>query len=267
MTRPTLAELQDRFQSAVLSGDEAFLGDIVDSPRERRKVLLGVYQNAYVLRLIEILGHDYEILHGYAGDTVFAELARAYVSANPSPHRNARWFGSRLPEFLSESDPWREHREFTDLAAIERALNDAFDDGEEPAVTLADLAAVAPERWGDLAFTPQPFVRRLDTATNAYAIWLALRNEETPPKARLLEADDAILAFRADLTSKIRLLGPDEAMMWDEMANGVRFGVLCEMMATYWDVEDAPARAAGYLQGWINAGLLAAETRSVDEVS
>ncbi len=260
MTRPTLAELQDRFQNAVLNGDDAFLADIVDSPREQRDVLLGVYRNAYVLRLIEILGHDYEILHTYAGDEVFAELARAYIADNPSPHRNARWFGSRLPEFLQKTPPWSEHREFDDLASIERALNDAFDDAEAPTVTLSDLAAVPAEQWGDLVFTPQPFTHRLNAATNAYAVWLALHNEETPPVASILESVEPILVFRADLTSKIRPLGTDEAMMWDEMVNGVTFGMLCEMMATYWDAEEAPARAAGYLQGWITAGLLAHET-------
>ncbi len=45
-------------------------------------------------------------------------------------------------------------------------------------------------------------------------------------------------------------------MLWDEAANGVRFGMLCEMAATYDDPDGAAARAAGYLQGWIASGLL-----------
>jgi len=259
MTRPSLADLQDRFQRAILDGDPAFLGDIVDSPRENRDVLLNVYQHAYVARLIEILGNDYEMLHGYVGDAGFDALARAYVAANPSPHRNARWFGTRLPEFLAETAPWAGHPQIAEIAAIDRALNDAFDGAEAATVTLADLAAVPAEDWGNLAFTPQPFIHRLDAATNAYAIWSAIKNAETPPAAEALAAPQPLMIFRADLTSKIRPLDADEAMMWDEMTRGLSFGVLCEMMATFWDAEEAPMRAAGYLQGWITAGLLAHE--------
>ena len=53
-----------------------------------------------------------------------------------------------------------------------------------------------------------------------------------------------------------RELSVEEAMMWDEAANGVPFGVLCEMLATYDDPDDAAARGAGYLHGWITSGIL-----------
>ena len=257
MTDPSLAELQDRFQRAILDGDGAFLADIIDSPREQRDVLLGVYQNAYVLRLTEILENDYEYLHAYLGDERFADLAREYIEGNPSPHRNARWFGSRLPSFLAETEPYRSHREIAEIAEIEAALNDAFDDASLPTVTLADLAAVPPDLWGDLEFTPQPFASRLDLATNAYDIWSAVKNDTVPPVAAPNNPPQSVLVYRADLTSRIRPMDADEAMMWDEMTKGIGFGVLCEMMATFWDGETAPIKAAGYLRGWIENGLLA----------
>jgi len=53
-----------------------------------------------------------------------------------------------------------------------------------------------------------------------------------------------------------RELAVEEAMMWDEAANGIPFGVLCSM-ATYDDPDSAAARGAGYLHGWVTAGLLA----------
>ena len=45
-------------------------------------------------------------------------------------------------------------------------------------------------------------------------------------------------------------------MLWDEAANGGRFGALCEMAAIYDDPDRAAARVAGYLQGWMASGLL-----------
>ena len=46
-------------------------------------------------------------------------------------------------------------------------------------------------------------------------------------------------------------------MMWDEAAAGTRFGVLCEMVATYGGQDGADIRAASYLKDWVDMGSLA----------
>jgi len=46
-------------------------------------------------------------------------------------------------------------------------------------------------------------------------------------------------------------------MMWDEATKGVRFGVLCEMVSTFAGEDDAELRAASYLKGWVDTGMLA----------
>ena len=45
--------------------------------------------------------------------------------------------------------------------------------------------------------------------------------------------------------------------MWDEAVKGVRFGVPCEMVATFVGEDDAELRAASYLKGWVDTGMLA----------
>ena len=44
--------------------------------------------------------------------------------------------------------------------------------------------------------------------------------------------------------------------MWEEAGKGVRFADLCTMLAVYNDPATAPARAAGFLKAWLDAGLL-----------
>lgn len=102
----SLKDLQARFQAGIVGGDDAVLSDINDSSREERRVLFGVYRNAYVLRLAEILGHDYELTHTYLGDKAFSDLAHAYIAAHPSDKRNARWFGRHLPDFARKTAPF-----------------------------------------------------------------------------------------------------------------------------------------------------------------
>ena len=55
--------------------------------------------------------------------------------------------------------------------------------------------------------------------------------------------------------SRFRPAFAEEAMMWDEAAKGVRFGVLCEMVATFAGEDEAELRAASYLKGWVDMGI------------
>ena len=122
---------------------------------------------------------------------------------------------------------------------------------------LAKLAKIAPELWAKLVFAPHPTAIRLTFTTNAADIWSALREDTAPPSARLLPEPQAILVWRHDVTSRFRLLGAEEAMMWDEAVAGTRFGVLCEMVATFGGEEGADFRAATYLKDWVDMGSLA----------
>jgi Putative DNA-binding domain len=249
------ARQQAEFQRGILDGDEKVLAEILDSPREKREVLFGVYRYAYGSRLVEAMRNDHELLHLYLGDEMFDEMGHAYVKACPSGHPNLRWFSQGLPAFLKSTAPYSEHPELSDLAALEKALNDAFDAAEGKVVELTDMAGFAPEAWSGLRFRPHPSASRLELATNAAAIWLALKNDEAPPDATGLEQPAHLLIWRQDVTPMFRELSAEEAMMWDEAANGIPFGVLCEMLAIYDDPDSAAGRGAGYLHGWITAGL------------
>lgn len=251
-----LASFQDAFQRAVVDGDEDVLEDIAENAREDRRTLLGVYQNAYVLRLIEFLANDYEKLHGLLGDDQFDEMARAYIAAHPSQTRNARWYGARLPDFLETTEPYKATPVVADMARLERALTDVFDAEDARVLTLEDLGKIAPQDWPGLTFSPHPATRRIDISTNADEIWRALHNEQTPPEPANLGEPRRIVVYRPEGMATFRVMPTDEAMMWDEAANGVGFSVLCEMLSMYAGEDEAPARAAGYLQGWINAEML-----------
>jgi hypothetical protein len=250
------ARQQSDFQRGILAGDDAVLAEILDSPQEKREVLFGVYRHAYGSRLVDALRNDHGLLHGYLGDEMFDTMGYAYVAAKPSHHPNLRWFSQGLPDFLKSTEPYSDHPILAGLAALEKALNDAFDAADAPVLALADMAGFAPELWNTLKFQPHPASHRLDVSTNAAAVWLALKNDETPPDAVTLDEPGRLLIWRQDVTPMFRELIPEEAMMWDEAADGIPFGVLCSMLATYDDPDNAAARGASYLHGWITSGLL-----------
>jgi hypothetical protein len=251
-----LAQLQAVMQRSILEGDNATLSFLKPTPNDTPQTMFGVYKNAYVMRLVEVIGNDHAYLKAYLGDEQFERMGRDYVKANPSHNPNARWFAHHLPEFLATHEPWSKHAELAELASLERALNDAFDAPDAPVFTFGGLQALDPESIANATFTIHPSLRLIKVTTNVASIWSALKSEERPPKAEKLPQPIDIAVWRQSFASRFRLLGPEEAMALSEAANGVPFAVLCEMIATMDDPDTAAMRAGGYLRGWIEAELV-----------
>ena len=250
-----LAELQSRMQDAVLGKTAA--DDLVASPPNgTRDDRLDVYRNAYRLRLTEFLAHDYEKLRTYLGDVRFSEMAQRYTAQHPSDQPNARWFSRHLPDFLGNSPHYRRSPEISELARLERALNDAFDGPDENVVTMNDLAAVDPDQFGNACFGIAATVRRFSVTTNVSSLWSCLKCDEIPPRPEDISKPLEIMVWRQGSGARFRILGDEEAMAIDSAREGVSFGVICEMMAAYEDPENAALRAAGYLRGWIEAEIV-----------
>jgi len=249
-------DFQDRFQRSILEGDDEILGHIPDGPKETKQNLLGVYRDAYALRLIEVVGNDHEQLRNYLGVDDFNEMARAYIASQPSHHSNARWFSRGLPEFLKASEPYSHHPIVGELSSLEKALNDAFDGLDAPVLGMNDLADIPPQDWGQLSFVPHPTATLIKVHTNVAAIWRALKEENEPPVVKISDEPTRILVWRHEMMPMFREASVEEGMMWAEAAKGSRFDNLCELIAFYDDAEGAPGRAAGYLKGWLESGLL-----------
>ncbi len=254
---PRLAELQSSLQAAILDNDDAVLPLIRDSAKENRKALLGVYRNAYALRLIEALKVEYEFLHGFFGETEFTAMARAYIGAHLSRSPNIRWIGAALPDFLAATAPYTTSPVIADLARLEKALNDAFDAADSPVAGQEVLAGVPADAWGRLVIEFHPSLRLVCLRTNAAAILAAVRKGETPPAGHLLGTEARYVAWRQDGIAKFRPLEAEEAMAITSAFDKVPFAILCEMIATYADPDTAAARAAGYLAGWFQSELIA----------
>ena len=171
----TLEELQDSFQQALLAGGDGVLTQLADGPREPKEALLGLYRDSYILRLIEFAQKDHELLSAYLGDDEFERMARGYAAAYPSRYRNAKDFCAHLPHYLAEAEPYREHPAIAELAALEKALNDAFYAEDQTAIGVSHLAGFAPADWAFLRFTPHASALRLNFRTNAADIWSALK--------------------------------------------------------------------------------------------
>jgi hypothetical protein len=253
---PSLAELQRRMQAAVMGGSDEVLALIPPNSRTSNTVLLGVYRHAYVARLIEVVRSAHPLLARYMGDEAFEQMARRYVTLYPSRHANARWYASDIPELLA-GENFAAAPELREIALLERQLDLAFDAADAPVLDLHALAAHAPETWGSLVFEPHPSAAVLTFRTNAFEIWLALKDEDEVPDARRSVTEpQTFLVWRRESTPAVRRLAAEERMLWLEARQGKSFAGLAEMAATFDDPGTAAVRVAQYLNGWLAAGLL-----------
>jgi hypothetical protein len=254
----SLTNLQKEFRGYLLkpAALTAMLPEVVGNEKASAEIRLGIYADAYRLRLAEALANDFEAVHGLLGDEQFHELCLKYIDAHPSQHFSLRYFGQHMSSFLRHTSPYSATQVLAELADFEWALIDAFDAPDGDVLSLEEVAGLAPERWPALRFTLHESVIRLKLAWNVQAIWKALK-EETPPDApQRIEPAQAWVVWRQELQTYFRVLEPQEAWALDAVQAGHTFASLCEGMCKWVPEDQAAAGAAGFLHRWVREGLI-----------
>src|SRR5438552_8163423 len=108
MPSTPLREIQLDLQRYLLAEPSGVMDAIVDAPPLSAADRLGIYQNAYRVRLIDALHDTYPVLHALLGDEMFFALGRSFVAARPSEFRSIRWYGRELAEFVAQHPPYDE---------------------------------------------------------------------------------------------------------------------------------------------------------------
>src|SRR5439155_9859364 len=120
------------------------------APSER----VGIYQGMYLLRMEEALESDYPALKRFLGPRGFRALVRDYVASFPSRSYTLNRLGDHLPEFVLRAGGLR-HRAFGhDLARLELALTQVFDEAETPPIRPEAVAAVPVDQWPSARLRP-----------------------------------------------------------------------------------------------------------------
>jgi hypothetical protein len=249
-----LAELQTRFQAGIVKGDDTILAAIADSRRTDRATLFAVYHDAYRLRLAEFLSTDFPVLRAHLGEEAFGLLVEDYIESAPSRQPNARWYGTRLPDFMQKTAPWRRNRSAIDLARFERALSDAFDAPDAPIGTIDALRNICAEDWPRLAFEFHPSLRLLDLQSGTAQIYAALAEDEEA--SVIQQGEEAIVFWRNDGQSFYRPLEEDERLALMEAQQSKCFADICALLAFQRNDAGVTQRVAGFLSQWFADGLV-----------
>ncbi len=145
---------------AEIPGEEALklvLPSLTLTPLER----VGIYRSMYLSRLGEALETDYPALLHFLGQEGFYSLAARYLDAYPSRSYTLNRLGDHLPEFIRAQTDLPKAEFLHDLARLELALTEVFDEQESPALRAEAIAALSPEAWETAILKPVAAFRLL----------------------------------------------------------------------------------------------------------
>lgn len=193
MTAMTLEEIQREMAAAVMqpltAGDDmratAADGRPMDkvagsfiAPNSRLTAFerLEIYNRQYWYRVLDALTEDFLGLRAVVGTRRFQSLAVAYLTAHPNRSFTLRNLGSHLPQWLEANPQYagRRHRLAVDVARIEWAYVEAFDNAEHAPLTLEQIATLDAGSRLDL----QPHLRLIALSYPADDLVLSLHKHE-----------------------------------------------------------------------------------------
>jgi len=142
------------------------------SPFER----LEIYNRQYWFRVLDALAEDFPALRAVVGSRAFEGLSIVYLTAHPSRSFTLRNLGSKLPEWLAAHPGFAGRRQFLalDVAAIEWAFVEAFDNAEHAPLTLDQIGTLD----GGSRLALQPHLRLLALNYGADELVLALHKQQ-----------------------------------------------------------------------------------------
>lgn len=189
----SLVELQRAMASAVMTpltadedmraiaADGRAMTDVAASfiaPNSRLTAFerLEIYNRQYWYRVLSALAEDFPALRAVLGSSRFEAMSIEYLTAHPSRSFTLRNLGSNLVEWLVAHPKWagRRHALAVDLARVEWAFVEAFDNAERTPLTIDQIATLD----GSSRLALQPHVRLLALEYAADDIALALHKKD-----------------------------------------------------------------------------------------
>jgi len=189
------------------------------TPAER----IGIYHRMYRPRMAEALESDYPALAHFLGEPRWSELVGRYCEAHPSTSYTLNVLGRHLPGWLAVA-PGLPRRAFCcDLARLEWAVVEAFDDDEAPRLGEAELLAVPAEAWAAARLVPCPALRLLELGWNAND-WLESTKDDRHEHPRPRRRTARVAVFRVDYAVYRRELSRPAFRLLSDVAAGVAVG-------------------------------------------
>ena len=229
---------------------------IVDAPPLPRDQRLGVYADAYFLRLLECLETDFPATRRALGKEAFAPLVADYLQNHPSSSPNVGDLGEAMPVFLRTHALVREFPYLAELALLEWEIIRSLHAPRLPALDPAQLA-VPEDAWSKARLVLDPTVRLLATEWPVDQLWERRRLPEKKRGHRLSRKNPRrLLLYRDDAWVQVRVMDEPRWVTLQRLREGVRLGVLCEQLTAEFPGRAESLPVMEWFAHWIRAGVI-----------
>ena len=224
---------------------------------------LEIYNRQYWYRVLGALAEDFPALRAIVGARVFEALSIAYLSAHPSRSFTLRNLGSKLVDWLAANPQFTGRRQHLaiDVARIEWAFIEAFDNGERTPLTIEEIATL--DAGSRLALQPHLILLALEYPADDLVLSLHKRDkrqvgeaglshdeaEEAPAKLpRIRRRSTWVAAHRVDNSVYYLRLKREEFLTLSAIRQGVS---LADAIETGFIASHVPqSRRTGLIQQW-----------------
>ena len=219
---------------------------------------IGIYHNAYRVRLIDVLRENFEHTAIYLGDEWFYRLAREFVEAHPSGDHNISYYGEGFPRFLATRLP--NDLDVAELAELDWHLRRAFDGSDSEVMTLEDLQRLMTEGAGELCLRFVPTTTLVTHHHNTIEIWHAIDSDREPPMAQQLEKPVDVLLWRKAHSPHFRSLSATETCATRRLFDDGDVNRMGEHLLAKFPNENVAELIGQFLQRWIAEEVLARDS-------
>jgi hypothetical protein len=221
------------------------------TPAER----VDIYHGMYLLRMEEALASDYPALKHFLGDEGFLALVRDYVQLHPSRSYTLNRLGDALPEHVREAAGVKRPAFCHDLARLERAISQVFDEAETPPVGAQEVAQVPADSWEGVVLQPIAALRLLALRYPANEYLQSVRDEDHDhPRLRL--QPNWLVVYRSHYSVYRLALGREAHDLLADLVAGRPLAAAIAAALTRGG-RRAPSEDAlyGWFRQWVSEGL------------
>lgn len=260
-----LARLQDAFL-ACLHDDDAPLPPGLDATRAAG---MAVYRNGYRARLIDVLSDSFPRTARLVGEGAFHQAAAHHLIAHPP----SAWTIDRAGEGFADTcaELFANDPDVAELAWLEWAMQCAFTAADEAPLTHAGFATATETfdagDWERFVLLPIAGTALRPVTHDLPRLWRSLADDADQPVVERLDQPQWLLIWREGEEAVFAPLPDHEGEAFNAALHGATFGDICARLAERLASDQAAAAAGAALNHWLELGVIASVSTTVQQVS
>jgi len=212
----------DLFAAALLDAGKPLPAGLTTARGEADAARFAVYRNNVHVGLTNAISQRFPVTERLVGADFFRGMARVYVQDRKPASPLMFEYGEDFPDFVAGFGPAQGLAYLADLARIEAAWSRAYHAADAAALTVADLAALAPERLAETRLERHPSAGLVLSPHPAGSIWAAHQTE--PVATVALQQAETVLVVRPDATVNVHVIPATDAVFAAALIGGRTLG-------------------------------------------